>query len=85
MRTAAVFGIEACTVQVEVDVTVGLPSFTMVGLPDVSVRESRVRLRAEAAEDHGQSRACGHSQGRIVVRPADRARRACRVRLDQAS
>jgi len=46
MRTAAVFGIEACTVQVEVDVTVGLPSFTMVGLPDISVRESRDRVRS---------------------------------------
>jgi magnesium chelatase family protein len=46
MRTAAVFGIDACTVQVEVDVSVGLPSFTMVGLPDVSVRESRDRVRS---------------------------------------
>jgi magnesium chelatase family protein len=46
MRTAAVLGIDACTVQVEVDVTVGLPSFTMVGLPDASVRESRDRVRS---------------------------------------
>jgi magnesium chelatase family protein len=46
MRTAAVFGIEASTVQVEVDVSYGLPGFTMVGLPDVSVRESRDRVRS---------------------------------------
>ncbi len=46
MRTAAVFGIEACTVQVEVDVSFGLPAFTMVGLPDASVRESRDRVRS---------------------------------------
>ena len=46
MRTAAVFGIEACTVQVEVDVSFGIPSFTMVGLPDMSVRESRDRVRS---------------------------------------
>ena len=46
MRTAAVFGIEACPVQVEVDVSFGLPSFTMVGLPDASVRESRDRVRS---------------------------------------
>jgi magnesium chelatase family protein len=46
MRTAAVFGIEACTVQVEVDVSFGIPSFTMVGLPDISVRESRDRVRS---------------------------------------
>jgi magnesium chelatase family protein len=46
VRTAAVFGIEACPVQVEVDVSYGLPAFTMVGLPDVSVRESRDRVRS---------------------------------------
>jgi magnesium chelatase family protein len=46
VRTAAVFGIEAAEVQVEVDVSYGLPSFTMVGLPDASVRESRDRVRS---------------------------------------
>ena len=46
VRTAAVFGIEAVTVNVEVDVSFGLPMFTMVGLPDASVRESRDRVRA---------------------------------------
>jgi len=46
LRTAAVFGIEACPVQVEVDVSFGFPGFTMVGLPDASVRESRDRVRA---------------------------------------
>jgi magnesium chelatase family protein len=45
-RTAALFGIEACPVQVEVDVSFGLPGFTMVGLPDASVRESRDRVRS---------------------------------------
>ena len=46
VRTAAVFGIEACLVQVEVDVSFGLPAFQMVGLPDASVRESRDRVRS---------------------------------------
>jgi magnesium chelatase family protein len=45
LRTAAVFGVDACAVHVEVDVSFGLPSFTMVGLPDTSVRESRERVR----------------------------------------
>lgn len=40
------FGIDACAVQVEVDVSFGLPAFTVVGLPDVSVRESRDRVRS---------------------------------------
>src|SRR6058998_402552 len=46
LRTAAVFGVEACQVDVEVDVSFGLPHFAMVGLPDASVRESRDRVRS---------------------------------------
>jgi magnesium chelatase family protein len=41
-----VFGVDACTVHVEVDVSFGLPMFTMVGLPDTSVRESRDRVKS---------------------------------------
>ncbi|HUU36063.1 MAG TPA: YifB family Mg chelatase-like AAA ATPase, partial [Vicinamibacterales bacterium] len=44
--SAALRGIEAFPVSVEVDVTFGLPVFAMVGLPDASVRESRDRVRA---------------------------------------
>src|SRR6185369_2737501 len=46
LRTAAVFGVEASPVHVEVDVSFGIPSFTMVGLPDASVRESRDRVKS---------------------------------------
>ncbi len=46
LRTAALFGIDASPVQVEVDVSFGIPSFTMVGLPDASVRESRDRVKS---------------------------------------
>jgi magnesium chelatase family protein len=46
VRTAAVYGIEACPIHVEVDVCHGLPSFTMVGLPDAGIRESRDRIRS---------------------------------------
>jgi magnesium chelatase family protein len=46
LRSAAVFGIDAYAVQVEVDVSFGLPHFTMVGLPDATVRESRDRVRS---------------------------------------
>ena len=45
LRSAAVLGVEALPVIVEVDVSFGLPVFTMVGLPDASVRESRDRVR----------------------------------------
>ena len=46
VRSAAVFGIEASPVSIEVDVSFGLPGFTVVGLPDASVRESRDRIRS---------------------------------------
>ncbi|HUR35855.1 MAG TPA: YifB family Mg chelatase-like AAA ATPase [Vicinamibacterales bacterium] len=46
LRTASIYGIDACAVQVEVDVSFGMPMFTMVGLPDASVRESRDRVRS---------------------------------------
>ena len=46
LRTAALFGIDASPVHVEVDVSFGIPSFAMVGLPDASVRESRDRVKS---------------------------------------
>ena len=49
-RTFALLGIEAREVQVEVDVASGgLPSFSLVGLPDPAVRESRERVRSALA------------------------------------
>jgi magnesium chelatase family protein len=45
-RTFALIGIEAEPVTVELDVTRGLPAFTIVGLPDAAVRESRERVRS---------------------------------------
>jgi magnesium chelatase family protein len=43
--SAALVGVEAALVRVEVDVAAGLPTFTVVGLPDSAVRESRERVR----------------------------------------
>src|SRR5437667_5481551 len=49
--SAAVFGIDAYVVDVEIDLAPRagdsmMPAFTMVGLPDAAVRESRERIRA---------------------------------------
>jgi magnesium chelatase family protein len=44
--SAAVIGVEAVAVRVEVDITRGLPGYFVVGLPDESVRESRERVRS---------------------------------------
>ncbi len=44
--TCAVIGLEGEIVKVEVDTGRGLPSFTLVGLPDAAVKESAERVRA---------------------------------------
>ncbi len=44
--SAAVLGIEAYPIEIEVHVEMGLPAFQVVGLPDSSVRESKERVRA---------------------------------------
>jgi magnesium chelatase family protein len=44
--SAALLGIEAYPVEVEVDISAGLPTFVTVGLPDPAVRESKERVRA---------------------------------------
>ena len=46
VRSAAVLGIDAYDVLVEVDVALGLPGWTIVGLPAGAVKESRERVSA---------------------------------------
>src|ERR671929_1560597 len=46
VATFALEGVDSREVTVEVDVRRGLPVFTVVGLPDAAVRESRERVRA---------------------------------------
>ena len=44
-RTCAIEGLDGYIVEVEVDISPGLPSFTIVGLPDTAVQEARERVR----------------------------------------
>jgi len=46
IHAAAIVGLEGAIVEVEVDTSRGLPSFTIVGLPDTAVQESRERVQA---------------------------------------
>ncbi len=46
IRTVAFSGIEVLPIQVQVAIAGGLPAFTIVGLPDKAVGESRERVRA---------------------------------------
>ncbi|MBQ4119351.1 MAG: YifB family Mg chelatase-like AAA ATPase [Clostridia bacterium] len=45
-QSVGVFGFHTYMIQVEADISNGLPSFDIVGLPDATVKESRDRVRA---------------------------------------
>lgn len=62
VRTCAIVGLEGAIVEVEVDISPGLPSFTIVGLPDAAVQEAKERVRA-AIRNSG----CAFPMKRITV------------------
>jgi magnesium chelatase family protein len=49
VRTVAFHGVEVIEVEAQVTIASGLPAFTVVGLPDKAVAESRERVRAALA------------------------------------
>src|SRR5213595_1195650 len=49
VATVAYLGLEARAVELQVQLTSGVPKFTIVGLPDKAVAESRERVRAALA------------------------------------
>ena len=69
-HSAAVFGIDAYLVEVEVDVGPGQPgNFNVVGLPDIAVKESRERVKA-ALKNCGFDYP-GHQAVTVNLAPAD--------------
>lgn len=44
--SGSVYGIEGFIIEVEIDISNGLPTFTIVGLPDTAVKESKERVTA---------------------------------------
>ena len=52
--SCAVVGLESALVEVEVDLSPGLPSFQIVGLPDAAVQEARERVRAAIKNSGGR-------------------------------
>ena len=46
VNSMGLIGLSAYMVTIEVDVSVGMPTFELVGLPDAAVKESRERVRA---------------------------------------
>src|SRR6266446_1910409 len=68
VQSCAVIGLEGAIVEVEVDLSNGLAAFTIVGLPDTAINESRERVRS-AIKNSG----CLFPYKRITVNlaPAD--------------
>jgi magnesium chelatase family protein len=68
VMTCAIVGLEGAIVEVETDISPGLPFFAIVGLPDTAVQEAKERVRA-AIRNSG----CTFPMKRIVVNlaPAD--------------
>ncbi len=68
VTSAAVVGLDAQPIEVEVDISNGLPSFLIVGLPDKAVEEAKERVRS-AIKNSG----CKFPAKRITVNlaPAD--------------
>ncbi len=68
IKSLGIYGIEGFSVTVECDVSQGLPSFEIVGLPDTAVKESKERVRS-AIKNSGLV----FPMGRITVNlaPAD--------------
>ena len=68
VNSAALYGIDALRVEVEIDIAAGLPQLATVGLPEGAVRESKDRIRAALKN-------CGYSfpakQITINLAPAD--------------
>ncbi len=67
--SASLYGIEAYLVEVEVDISLGIPDFVIVGLPDAAVRESRERVKTALKN-------CGYKfpSRKVIINlaPADR-------------
>jgi magnesium chelatase family protein len=68
VRSGALVGVDAVVVEVEVDMSLGMPFFNVVGLPEGAVRESKVRVMS-ALKNTGYSL----PQKRVTVNlaPAD--------------
>ncbi|OZI23700.1 hypothetical protein CAL26_09720 [Bordetella genomosp. 9] len=78
LNSRALVGLHAAPVHVETHVAAGLPSFAVVGLADVAVRESRERVRA-AIQNSGFEFPAGRLT--VSLSPADLRKESARFDL----
>ena len=46
VKSIALHGLQGYLVHIQVDVSSGMPSFEIVGLPDISIKESKERVKS---------------------------------------
>lgn len=68
VHSLGIIGMDAYPIEIEADISQGLPAFDIVGLPDASVKESRERVRS-AVKNNGYS--FPMSRVTINLAPAD--------------
>lgn len=68
VRSGALMGVDAVVVEVEVDMSMGMPFFNLVGLPEGAVRESKVRVMS-ALKNGGFT--LPHKRVTVNLAPAD--------------
>ena len=68
VQTRALCALNATQVSVEVHLSQGLPAFHLVGLPEVSVKEAKERVRSAIINSHFDFPACRIT---INLAPAD--------------
>lgn len=77
VKSEGLLGIESYDVEVEADLSSGMPRFDLVGLPDAAVKESRERVRASIKN-------CGFdfpvSRITVNIAPADIKKAGARIR-----
>ena len=52
VKSIALNGLNGYLVQIQIDVSAGIPSFEIVGLPDTSIKESKERVRTAIKNSH---------------------------------
>lgn len=70
ITSAAVVGLDAQPIEVEVDISSGLPRFTIVGLPDTAVQESKERV-SSAVKNSGAKPPRESHRLTVNLAPAD--------------
>src|SRR3954452_13647452 len=87
LHSRAISGMDAAPVTVEAHLANGLPSFTIVGLPETEVKEAKDRVRAALQTarfdlHHDQPGAGRSAEREWTVRPRDCTGHPGRVRTD---